>query len=212
MLAAVTLSIPDLAQVTAFGDSAFVEICRLRLGATGGTVVALAVAGAMWLCGLATMTSASRMIYAFARDGGLPFSKIWAQVSPRFRTPAYAIWGLTGFATVLTLSINLFSAVVSIATIAIYVSYGLPIAARLFSRVKRTGGTLGPWNLGRFSTPIALIALVWITVIIVIFMLPPNQQASIIMGACLALLVMLWVFAARQSFKGPVFHEPELKS
>jgi amino acid transporter len=212
MLSAVTLSIPDLAQVTAFGDAAFVEICRLRLGATGGTIVALAVAGAMWLCGLATMTSASRMIYAFARDGGLPFSKVWAQVSPRFRTPAYAIWGLTGFATVLTLFVNLFSAVVSIATIALYISYGLPIAARLYSRMRHKNSTVGPWNLGKYSTPIALIALLWITVIVVIFMLPPNQQASIIMAGCLTLLVIRWTFGARQSFTGPTFHEPDTES
>ncbi|WP_414693186.1 amino acid permease, partial [Parvibaculum sp.] len=45
----------------------------------------------MW-CGLATVTSASRMIFAFSRDGGLPFSKLLAKVSPTRRTPVAAIW------------------------------------------------------------------------------------------------------------------------
>ena len=47
---------------------------------------------AQYLCGLATVTSASRMAYAFARDGGLPFSSAVRWVCPRRRSPAVAIW------------------------------------------------------------------------------------------------------------------------
>ena len=55
----------------------------------------LAIA-AMWFCGLSSVTSASRTMYAFSRDGGLPFSAAIARVSPRTRTPVVAI----GVATV----------------------------------------------------------------------------------------------------------------
>ena len=44
--------------------------------------VYLVVFVAQLLCGLATVTSASRMIFAFSRDGGLPGSKALAKVSP----------------------------------------------------------------------------------------------------------------------------------
>ena len=49
---------------------------------------------AQFLCGLmATVTSASRMIFAFARDGGLPLiSEGVSKVSPKYRTPVAAIW------------------------------------------------------------------------------------------------------------------------
>src|SRR4051794_28450188 len=45
-----------------------------------------------YLCALAGMTSFSRMVFAFARDGGLPFSQALRRVSPTYRTPVNAIW------------------------------------------------------------------------------------------------------------------------
>jgi amino acid transporter len=44
------------------------------------------------LCALAGMTSLSRMIFAFARDGGFPASNWLRLVSPTHRTPVHAIW------------------------------------------------------------------------------------------------------------------------
>jgi len=206
MLAAVTLSIPDLSQVMAMGDDAFTGILKLRLGVGFGTAVAGLIAGAMWLCGLGAMTSASRMVYAFARDGGLPYSKFWAHVSLRHRVPANAIWGLASLAMVLTLSVNLYTAVVSMATISLYISYGLPIFARLRGRLQNKKDEPGPWNLGRLSTPIAYVGLIWICFIIVVFVLPPNEQAGKVMGICFILLCLIWFFVARHRFKGPKFH------
>ena len=49
---------------------------------------------AQYLCGLATVTSASRVMYAFARDGGLPGSTKLRQVSDRYKTPVFAIWSV----------------------------------------------------------------------------------------------------------------------
>lgn len=203
MLAAVTLSIPDLAQATAFGDRAFSEIMKLRLGETQGNFMNALIAGAMWLCGLATMTSASRMVYAFARDGGLPYSKVWAKISPGHKTPANAIWGLSVFALFLVFSVDVYSAVVSIATIALYISYGLPILARLYARAKGTDHSTGPWNLGKFSTFNAVIALAWILFITTLFVLPPNDQAGKVIAVCTVVLVAIWGFRARTHFKGP---------
>jgi amino acid transporter len=206
MLAAITLSIPDLAQATAFGDNALIEVMKLRLGpAMGETLVAL-VCGAMWLCGLAAMTSASRMVYAFSRDGGLPGHKLWAKVSPKYRTPANAIWGLFGFAMLIALSVKAYSAVLSIAVISLYISYGLPIAARLWTRFTGRQEVVGPWNLGGFSTAVAAVAVLWISAITVVFVLPPNEQAGQVMAGLLAVLAAIWFGWSRKHFAGPKFH------
>jgi amino acid transporter len=203
MILALTLSIPDLNQVTAFGDNAFAELLKLRLGPAMGNAIVFLVAGAMWLCGLASLTSASRMVYAFARDGGLPFSKVWAKVSPRHQTPSNAIWALAGLALLLALWVSLYSAVVSLAVIALYISYGLPIVARLYARYKGHEGPPGPWNLGRLSVPVAVCAVAWIAFISVLFVLPPNGQAAIAVGVSTALLVVIWFARARTHFPGP---------
>ena len=203
MISVITLSIPDLKVAAGFGDNAFTEILRMRLGpGLGNTIVAL-VLGAMWLCGLACMTSASRMIYAFARDGGVPFAKSLARVSPKHRTPSNAIWLLAGVALLLGVSVKLYSAVVSIATIALYVSYGLPIAAGLYSRSRGAWSTKGPWNLGRLSTITSIVAMLWIVFIIGVFVLPPNEQAGEVMLGLIALLGLAWFGVVRQRFPGP---------
>ena len=58
---------------------------------------------ANFLCALAGLTSTSRMMFAFARDGGLPFSKALRQVSRKHRTPVNAIWGGAMLSIVATL-------------------------------------------------------------------------------------------------------------
>ena len=206
MLAAITLSIPDLAQATAFGDNALIEVMKLRLGPGLGSTLVWLICGAMWLCGLGGMTSASRMVFAFARDGGLPASKVWATVSKKFQTPANAIWGLFGFALLLAVSVKDYSAVLSIAVICLYISYGLPIVARLYARAKGAGGEIGPWHLGRFSTAIAVVAVLWIAFISVLFILPPNQQAGSMMWKVVAVLLAIWFGWSRAHFKGPKYH------
>ena len=203
MLAVITLSIPDLTQAEGFGDNAFTEILKLRLSAGTGSALAALVLGAMWLCGCATMTSASRMVYAFARDGGLPYSRLWCRVSPKFKTPVQAIWGLTAFALALGVYVKAESAVTSVAVIALYISYGLPIVSRLFARSRGTDRERGPWNLGRFSLPVTIVAVAWIAFITVLFVLPPNDQAGVIMGSGTALMVLMWFASARRHFKGP---------
>ncbi|HXS99868.1 MAG TPA: amino acid permease [Elusimicrobiota bacterium] len=206
MLAAITLSIPDLAQATAFGDDALAAVLKLRLGAGMGTALVAAICGAMWLCGLASMTSASRMVYAFSRDGGLPGHAFWARISKRFRTPANAIWGLFGFAMLVAILVKEYSAVLSIAVIALYISYGLPIVARMRARLRGQGGEIGPWNLGRWSSAVAVTAILWIAAICVVFILPPNQQAGQMLAAVFAILLVIWFGWSRKNFSGPKYH------
>jgi amino acid transporter len=205
MLLVVTLSIPNLWQVVEFGDNAFLEILKLRLGAALGTSLATVILSAMWLCGLATLTSASRMVYAFARDGGLPYSKKLAQVSNRFKTPAPAIWALTALAALLALSVRAESAVTSVAVIALYISYGLPIAARLYARWTGGHDERGPWDLGKFSNPVALVALLWIGFISVIFVIPPNEMAGKALAIFTGIVLLIWFFLARTRFPGPKY-------
>lgn len=205
MLIAVTLAMPNLEQATAFGDGAFLEILKLRLG-TLGSVTAGLIGGAMWLCGLSAMTSASRMVYAFARDGGMPGHAIWSKVSPRFKTPSNAIWGLFAVALLLGVSVAVYSAVVSIAVIALYISYGMPIAARLYRRMRGLPDEVGPWTLGRFSTFTSVVAVLWIGFICVVFVLPPNQIAGQIVSGFIIFLLLTWFLVSRRGFKGPKFH------
>lgn len=207
MLVAVTLSIPDLDKITSLGDASFLEIFKLVLGETWGRAIVFLVSGAMWLCGLASMTSASRMIYAFSRDGGLPFSKILSKVDTKYQTPANAIWALSFFALLLVFFVSNLSEVVSIATIALYLSYIIPIATRLIQGLRGHKARIGPWSLGKYSTFVSVLAVIWVGFITVIFTLPPNTMAGQYMGICTLILIAMWFGFVRNKFKGAKYHE-----
>src|SRR5207248_2610368 len=74
--------------------------------------IAIVIGVAMWLCGLASITSMGRMWYAFARDDGMPGARLLKRVHPRFGTPVVA----TVVASALAVLICLYAAAYSVVT------------------------------------------------------------------------------------------------
>jgi amino acid transporter len=161
------------------------------------------VMGAMWFCGLSAVTSNSRMLFAFARDGGTPFSRELARVSPRFASPHVAVWTAVLCSLGVALWNTAYAAMVALSTIALYTSYALPIAAALMARRRGRLRLRGPWHLGRFSAAINVMALAWVAIVTVLFVLPPNQLAGYTFAGCLAVLAAYWLLHMRGRFKGP---------
>jgi amino acid transporter len=203
MLLAVTLSIPDLPALLAGEGNPFVRILELGLGPRLGAALIWMTIGAMWFCGLASVTSNSRMLFAFARDGGLPGSRWLARVSPTFQSPHVAVWTACAAALVVALWGKALSAMTALSTIALYASYALPIALGLRARASGRWHTRGPWHLGRWSTLVNVLALVWVAVISVVFVLPPNQLTGQTFAVCVVLLSAYWTLWMRGRFSGP---------
>lgn len=182
------------------------------VGQTGGLLILLLVIGAQFYCGMSSVTANSRMIYAFARDGAIPGSSFWHRINPRTRTPTNSIWLAAGGAFVLGLpylfnSVAYF-AVTSIAVIGLYIAYIAPVFLRL-----RAGDSFrpGPWNLGRWSRPIGIVATLWVVFIAILFMLPqvvpvrPDtfNYAPVAVGVVILFAGGWWILSARNWFKGP---------
>src|SRR4029453_12741888 len=85
-LTAFVLMLPTMDEAAKQGWNVFFWGFDQRVSAGIKEIIYLVVFVAQLLCGLATVTSASRMIFAFARDRGLPGSKMLATVSPKYRT------------------------------------------------------------------------------------------------------------------------------
>lgn len=202
MLLAVTLAIGNLGQAAA-APNPFVHIVRTALpGSLGGALIWM-VMGAMWFCGLSSVTSNSRMLFAFARDGGLPASKSIARVSPRYQSPYVAVWISVAFALAVGLWAKAYAAITALSTLALYASYALPIAIGLYARRRGTWTTRGPWDLGRWSTAVNVLSLTWVAFITVLFVLPPNELAGRAFAGCLIAIVAYWFLGMRGRFKGP---------
>jgi amino acid transporter len=202
LLVGVTLAIGNLPEAAA-APNPFLYVLRQSLGpALGGALVWIAI-GAMWFCGLSSVTSNSRMLFAFARDGGLPGSAHLASVSPRFRSPHVAIWVSVAAAFGVAIWSGAYAAMVALSTLALYASYALPIWVGLRARRNGAWSHRGPWDLGRFSTLVNGVALGWCAVVMVLFVLPPNQLAGYTFAGALALLIVYWAASQRHTFVGP---------
>ncbi|WP_157536429.1 amino acid permease [Kitasatospora mediocidica] len=211
LLIGLTYAIQDYAAEAA-ADVPPAQIFIDAVGLTTGKLLLLIVVGAQLFCGMSSVTANSRMIYAFSRDGALPFSSFWHRVNPRTQTPANAIWLAVGGAFLLGLpalwNLTAYGAVTSIAVIGLYISYVIPTYLRL-----RKGEEFerGPWHLGRWSRPVGLVAMAWVGCVTVLFVLPQSSPITweTFNYAPVAVLVVLgfagtwWLASARHWFTGP---------
>ncbi|MEV7429224.1 amino acid permease [Nocardioides sp. NPDC092400] len=163
---------------------------------------------AQFFCGMASVTANSRMSFAFSRDNALPGSKIWARVNKRTGTPTNSIW----FCVVLSILLaspalfntTAYFAVTSIAVIGLYIAYVVPVLLRRLS----SDFTPGPWNLGRWSPLIGWVAVVWVVLICILFVLPPASPitvdtfnyAPVAVLAVLVLATVMWFAGGRTHF------------
>ncbi len=203
----------DYATAIGAGSAAPAVIFVDAIGKNGALLLLLVIIGAQFYCGMSSVTANSRMIYAFSRDGAVPGSQFWHRINARTRTPTNSIWFAAVGAFILGLpylwSPVAYGAVTSIATIGLYIAYGIPILLRLIAgdRFQR-----GPWHLRQWSKPVGIIAVVWIAFIAVLFCLPqfaPGNTLATFNYSIVAVGVVVlyaggyWLLSARNWFKGP---------
>jgi amino acid transporter len=206
LVVALTLAVPDAAAVAGKEDAAL-EVLRGALGPQAGRLAMGLVIVAMWFAGLSSVTSASRMLFAFARDGGLPWAAFFRRVNPRTRTPVVAtaacvLAALALVAGTAPLSETVFLAVAALATVALYASYALPIALGVAARVQGRWTQRGPWNLRRAGVPVAVAAVAWTLLVFVVCALA-NALAMRLFAGLLTALGALWFGDVRRRFRGP---------
>jgi amino acid transporter len=196
-----------------FGDrAAVIDILSYNLGQLGD-ILSAGIGIAMAFCGLSSIASAGRMLYAFSRDDGIPGSGWLKRVSHHYRTPANSMVAMVVVAWLFTVAAGVVGGgtaiviVTAISTIFLYAAYGIPIYLALRSdgwRAERV------WSLGRWSRPIAVIALFWIVVLMILFSFPTSGNISWpFMIVTLALLVVYYFAWARRRFTGPKMHKIE---
>lgn len=207
LLAAITLAIRDLPAI-ASDKHAALTVMRGALGDGFGRVAMGLALAAMWFCGLSSVTSASRTMYAFSRDRGLPFSNLVSRVNPRTRTPLVAIGIATLGPLVLVLgtapfSDSLFDAMAKMATMSLYVSYAVPILLGAIARHRGAWKTMGPFRLRRFGVLVAWVAVAWSALVLAVCCLPPNQLPASMLAGAVVLLAALYFAVVRKDFEGP---------
>ena len=208
LLIALTLSIKDISAVLSAKDAsgndvpAVIAVMVGALGARAGSMFSWLAAIAMWFCGLSAVTWSSRVIWAFARDGGLPMSNIWKQVSPKHSTPVNTIWLCVIAAFLAAVYSGAYVVVTSISTIGLYLSYIIPVFLHVRAKQKLTRG---PWHLGNYSLVINVIAIAWVIFLSIVLSIPDNNRAGKTLIAVTLLLGLWYGLYERKRFAGPAW-------
>jgi amino acid transporter len=230
LLLCVVFAIPDDAAGNpdnALAGGGVAPIFLAALDKNWATVVLFISASAQFFCATSCLTSSSRMTFAFARDNGIPGSRLWAQLTPR-RVPANAVIGVAVAAAVLTLPALIkvdvggtpvplaFYAVTSIAVIGLYLAFAIPIYLRW-----RLGDAfeVGAWNNGSKYKWMNLIAVAEILIVSLFLMMPTTPAANpfrdefeikflnyapVVTIGALLLLTIWWKVSAHKWFTGPI--------
>lgn len=211
-------------KVNPFGGGSVIAILYTALGGSIAfkTVMLITIAGQIF-CVTACLTSCSRMMFAFSRDGAVPGGNLWKKVN-KHQVPLNAVLASSVAGVVMTLPAlyksptgapTAFYAVVSVCVISLYLAFLIPIYLRL-----RAGDSFkpGPWTLGSKYKWMNVVAVAEIAIISVYFILPfspagtPGNKdftwtavnyAPLITGGALILLGIWWTLSAKKWFTGP---------
>jgi len=210
LLLALTLAIRGIPAVLGAKDAqgnqipAVIAILEQALGARAGNAMAALASMAMWFCGLACITSASRALYSLARDHGTPFAERVRHVNPRHGTPGPAIWLIVAASMAAMVWTKAVPVVTSLSTVALYLAYTIPVALAYRARL---AGSDWPeqavWKLGRFGAPLNLVAIIFAAFICVVLVMPPNELAGKTLAGLLVALGALYVTVVRRRYAGP---------
>jgi amino acid transporter len=213
MICAITLAIPDMNAAAAQGWGMFFGTMDAILPAGLKMIIYFFILITQLLCGLATVTSASRMLFAFSRDDGVPgFSGALASVSPKYRTPVTAIWTATVLSilyVVLAMSIkvgetSIYVIVVNSTLVFLFLSFTVPLVAAMMSYGGPKWPKPGPWAMsaGLYKL-VTVLSVIGMAIILFIAVAPPNERVLYVVVGFIVLALLLWVAVENKRFKGP---------
>src|SRR5581483_4145871 len=181
VLLALTFAATNVKAINAAGGTSQSIIESALSSAAAKAVLVISTVGQLF-CGMACVTSASRMTFAFSRDGAVPGHRLWRRLGSN-KTPTWAVFFVCVFAFIITIPAYkgnhaglpvAFLAVTSISVIGLYIAYTIPVFLRWGMRDKFVAG---PWTLGQKYRWINPIAIGWVAICVIIFCLPFTPPA-----------------------------------
>ncbi|KAF2094128.1 amino acid permease [Rhizodiscina lignyota] len=208
-------------------DSAAGPVLQIFYDATGNKAGSICLLMFPLVCLLfattSIMTTSSRMTYAFARDGGLPFSKFFAKVHPKLNVPLNALYLTTGlviiFGCIFLGSSSAFNAIVSASVVALGITYAIPPAINCIRGRKMLPETRAFVLPGPWGWVCNLIGIAYTILTTVLFVFPPalpvtgsNMNYCIAAFAIILIIsVFQWYIDGRKNFNGPYIDESVFK-
>ncbi len=213
MICAIMLAVPDMAVGAKQGWTVFYDTMNAILPNSLKIIIYVGILITQLLCGLATVTSASRMLFAFSRDDGMPVgSKALATVSPKYRTPVNAIWTAAILEIIYVFAAqyvsiggtNLYTIVVNSTLVFLFLSFAIPLTLGMFAFGTAKWPNPGPWSMGAsLYKLVTVLSIVGMAIIFYIAIQPPNDKVLWIVLGFVVLALALWFAVENRRFQGP---------
>ncbi|KAF6818174.1 amino acid transporter [Colletotrichum sojae] len=193
--------VPDADTLFSFGGAQpFVPLYAAILGERAHVFMNVICIVALWLNAAIAVLAASRLVFAVARDGVLPYSA-WVSrvVNGQPKNAVLVVWGVSSLITCSILPSSVaFTSLVSAAGVPSAAAYGLICLGRLF--LTPDGFPKPAWSLGRWSKPFQAVAVVWNGWVVAVLFSPyvfPVEAATlnyapVIMGIVTIFAVVSW--------------------
>jgi len=175
MLVIFILSMDDIQYYLGL-ENPIVSIIETNLGTTLSTLIGIIVLMSIFACGVASMATATRLMYSMARDNILPLSGYLKRVHPRYKTPQLATVLVWALACIFVISIRHLELITSISAVAAYLGYSGIMYATLRSN-KLTEKAKG-FSLSSFRKPVQWISLLWTLLVVAALTIPENRVAG----------------------------------
>jgi amino acid transporter len=190
MVIAIVVALPSIADGAKQGGNIFFWLMDQVMPRWLKLPLEIGVVVSNYLCGLACVTSTSRMLYAFARDGGLP--SFLRKVSPKYGVPVGAIWAAATMAVAGTLYAPAYTTLTAACVIFLYISYVMPTMVGMFAYGK-SWKKMGPFDMGAgwFKT-LGVVSIAGVALVIYAGIQPPNDPALPVTAGAVVLLVIAW--------------------
>ncbi|KAK8912806.1 Thiamine transporter thi9 [Metarhizium anisopliae] len=184
------------------GAQPFVPLYAAILGDGGHILMNVICIVALWFNTAIAVLAASRLVFAVARDGVLPFSPWVSQVvDGQPRNAVIVVWAVASIITCTILPSSVaFTSLVSAAGVPSAAAYGLICIGRLF--LTPNNFPRAAWSLGRLSKPFQAIAILWNGWVVAVLYSPYTfpvsaatfNYAPVIMGIVTIFALLSWWF------------------
>lgn len=203
-----TISITDMAKVSNT-ESPVAEIMNQRFGPGFERPLLAAITLAFFGAALVSMASGARYIYAMARDGRFPASKMFRRVNPKTRTPipATVLVLVVGAVLMAVMPGDALLQLIMAGAIVTILPYLLTIILYLATRHKldrKPGG----FDLGRWEWPVAIGALVWVIISLFVVIATSPTAAPIVLAFGLSAAGLLYFGYLWKFNRAVLDHEP----
>lgn len=189
----------------------------------GATAMAVIIIVMIIFCNLTMIATASRQLFAFARDDAIPFNNWFSYVKPGWDVPFNSI--MTTFITTSLLSLIgigspvALNSILSLTTVAILTSYICSIGCIIWRRWTDQPLLPSKFDLGKWGLPINLLSEAFLVFFLVVSLFPPVPNPApeemnwsiVIYAATIVFSLIYYLFYGRYTYAGPVEYTRKLE-